>query len=46
MNKISYQDLIEIKREKLRTRCLSRKEEDEIRFLIAILEDLIKAENN
>lgn len=38
----SYKDLIKIKREKLRTRCLSYKEEKEIHFLIAVLEDLVK----
>ena len=38
----SYKELISIKREKLQTRCLSYKEENEIRFLIAVLEDLIK----
>lgn len=39
----TYKKLIEIKREKLHTRCTSRKEENEIRFLIDVLEDLIKA---
>jgi len=38
----SYKELINIKREKLRSRCLSYKEEKEIHFLISVLEDLIK----